>query len=323
MSDFLRAVILGMVQGLTEFIPVSSSGHLVLLPYLTGWERPGLAFDVALHFGTLFAVVAYFWRELAAMAMGLLGRDRSPTGLVYRRLGLLIVLASVPVGLVGLALEDFFEETFATPVVVPAFLLVTAALLTAAERYRDLRVARGAEVARSPGEAIGTEEPATGAATTGSTVATGVRAVSLPTGADPSDPAAVDLRGLGVRHAVVIGLLQACALFPGVSRSGSTIAAGVFSGLTREAATRFSFLLSLPALVGAGVLSLGDLSEPGMYSRGAVLAGVLAAFLSGYLAIRFLVKLVARDRLTGFALYCVALSLVGFVGYLLIGPPAG
>lgn len=323
MTEVFRAVVLGLVQGLTEFIPVSSSAHLVLVPYLASWEQPGLAFDVALHCGTLVAVVVYFRSELAATALGLLGRDRSPDGLLYRRIGLLLAAASVPVAVVGLIFEDEVGKVFESPLATSGLLLVTALLLVVGERLRDRRVARGARVdvpaaarAEAPtwsGDWKGTAPaPPSGASPT---------VARLPVGTDPTDPAGTSLQGVGLRHALLIGLAQCVALLPGVSRSGATITAGLATGLTREAATRFSFLLSLPALVGAGILKSGDLLEPGLYSASAIAAGVLAAFVSGYLAIRFLVALVARDRLTGFAYYCVFAAAVGAVGYAQIGPP--
>ena len=320
MPPWLEAIILGVVQGLTEFIPVSSSAHLVLVPYLAGWEHPGLAFDVALHIGTAAAVVVYFWRELVAMARGLLFGGRDADGHIYRRLALLVLLASVPVALVGYFLEDFVGAAFEKPLVVAGLLLITAALLFAGERSRDLRVRRSQRKAAQPdrgkpvwtGDWRGTPSPATGAGAVG----------VLPVGDDGEDPAGQTLDRLSLRHAVTIGLFQAVAILPGVSRSGSTITAGMMSGLTREAATRFSFLLSLPALVGAFIVSLPDLSEAGSYSGPVIAGGVLASFIAGYAAIRFLVRLVARDRLTGFARYCIFLSIVTLIAYQFLGPPS-
>ncbi|MDQ3537422.1 MAG: undecaprenyl-diphosphate phosphatase [Actinomycetota bacterium] len=297
MPSWLQAVILGVVQGLTEFIPVSSSGHLVLIPYLAGWPKPGLAFDVALHMGTFGAVAVFFRAELAAMARGLLGRGGQQDAL-YRRLALLVAAASVPVAILGLVFEGMVERAFASPFATALFLLITAALLLAGERRRDRRVA-AAKVPAGPGGPTGpSQKPGT---------------ADLPTGADPGDPKGRDLRKVGLRDALIVGGLQCLALLPGVSRSGTTITAGVAAGLTREAATRFSFLLSLPALVGAFVLSLGDLGEPGPYSGAAIVAAIVAAFVAGYAAVRYLVALVARDRLSPFAYYCVAASLVTLV----------
>lgn len=324
MADVLRAIVLGVVQGLTEFIPVSSSAHLVLVPYLASWERPGLAFDVALHFGTLGAVLVFFRAQLVAMALGLVGRDLSPDGLLYRRLGLLLVAASVPVAIVGLAFEDAIGGVFESPLTTSVMLLVTATLLVGGERLRDRRVASGSRVEVAvPGDVEGrawSGDWKGGRPDAPSSTPAPSTARRLPAGADPSDPRGSTLQDLGLRHALLIGLVQCLALLPGVSRSGATITAGLATGLTREAATRFSFLLSLPALVGAGLLKADDLLEPGLYPAAAIAAGVLSAFVSGYLAIRFLVALVARERLTGFAVYCVFAAVVGALGYAQIGP---
>ena len=320
MSPWVQAIILGIVQGVTEFIPVSSSAHLVLVPYLAGWEHPGVAFDIAMHLGTTAAVVVYFWRELFAMGRGLLG-GRDEDSRIYRRLAILVVVASVPVGLVGVFLEEQVGEVFEEPLVVAGLLLVTAALLVLAERSRNLRVRRAS--VKSPrseeerpvwtGDWVGTSPPS-------QTQTTGLG--TLPVGTDPDDPAGVTLERISFKHAITAGLFQAIAILPGISRSGSTITGGMMSGLTREAATRFSFLLSLPALFGAFVLGLPDLSEPGGFSGGAIAAGVIASFLSGYVAVRFLVRLVSRDRLTGFARYCVFLAIVTLIAYQFLGPPS-
>lgn len=326
LTDILQAIVLGLVQGLAEFIPISSSGHLVLVPALFGIEPGGLPFDVALHMGTMFAVIVYLRRELVAIAMALLGRDHSPRALIYRRLGLFALAGTVPVGILGLALEDQFEAVFATPVVAALMLLVTGALLLLGEFVRDRRVARaGGTPAAATGEPA---EPSAGAVTeqapaapTSGRSATDVEvakeapvAGNLPLAADANDPRGLDLGHMGLREALLVGVAQCLALLPGISRSGTTIVAGMVSGLTREAATRFSFLLSLPALGGAAVVSLGDLAGgEAVYPPAAVIAGVSAAFISGYLAIRVLIAIVSRDRLTGFALYCFAAGTAALV----------
>lgn len=317
---FVLAILLGLVQGLTEFIPVSSSGHLVLVPYLLGVEPPGLAFDVALHMGTALAVVVSFRRELGAMTSGLLGRSGSADARLYRRLGLLAAAASVPVAAAGLLLKETVEEAFASPLATSLFLLVTAAILWGGEALRSRRVRANAP-SRRDGDA---DAPAvwTGDWVGGDMAVAVPPAPALPTGEDPADPRGETLERMGLRAALVVGVAQTVALFPGISRSGATISAGMAAGMTREAATRFSFLLSLPALVGAAILSLPDLSEPGSFSVVEILAGVVVAFASGVLAIRYLLALVARDRLTGFARYCVAAGAVGLLGYVMLGPPS-
>lgn len=336
-ADWVQALVLGIVQGLTEFIPVSSSGHLVLIPYLLGWEKNSLAFDVMLHVGTMFAVLLFFRGELIAIVKGILRLDTTEQGQIYRRVGLFILPASVPIGLVGLTLESQVEEVFASPLAAALLLLVTAGLLLGLEAYRSQRVSkvpRGRAVLGTSSQQTSSQQTsglrageAEAPAWQGDWRGSGTPAegsppdADLPLGIDDSDPAGASLANLTFRQAMVAGLFQCLAVLPGVSRSGSTIAGGVFSGLTREAATRFSFLLVIPALFGATVLSLGDLGEGGE-GAGSIAIGVLAAFLSGYAAIRFLVRLVSRERLNGFAYYCIAASAVGLIGYLMIGPPS-
>lgn len=319
LTSTLHAIVLGIVQGLAEFIPISSSGHLVLIPTFFGIERGGLSFDVALHLGTMLAVIVYLRRELSAILLALVGRRRDPAALVYRKLGWFAVIGSIPVGIVGFTLLDLFEDVFATPVIAAVSLLITGTLLLLGERMRDLRVER----ARQPAPA-GLAAPVSGPASgppadefhsDASTATSGEpHTQPLPLGSDASDPAGVDLSRMSLREAVIVGLAQCAALFPGISRSGTTIVAGMASGLTREAATRFSFLLSLPALAGATLVSLPDLTDgTNVYPPLAIVAGVIAAFVAGYLAIGFLIKLVARDRLTGFALYCFAAGVLSLV----------
>jgi undecaprenyl-diphosphatase len=320
MPLWVQAIVLGIVQGLTEFIPVSSSGHLVIVPYLAGWEHPGVAFDVALHIGTAAAVMVYFRRELLAMARGLLTRHPDADALIYRRLALLVVVGSVPVALVGLFLEDAVSDVFEEPLAVAALLVVTALLLALGERRRSVRVRAQARRAHSgePGRPVWRGSWIGDRKDTPVPAPTGL----LPVGDDVEDPAGTTLEGMSLRHAITVGLFQGLAILPGISRSGSTISGGIMSGLTREAATRFSFLLSLPALIGAFVLSLPDLGEASDFSVPMIGAGVLASFVSGYLAVRFLVALVARDRLTGFARYCVFVAVLTLIAYQFLGPPS-
>lgn len=320
MPPWLQAVVLGVVQGLTEFIPVSSSAHLVIVPYLAGWPDPGLAFDVALHVGTALAVVVFFRRELLAMARGFVLGGRDPDGVVYRRLAVFVVLASIPVGIAGVLLEDLIGDAFEDPLISAGFLLVTATLLVIAEWRRSARIKRTTERTTSNPEQAVWSGSWVGDATAGPETRAGV--ATLPMGDDVEDPAGATLESMGLRQALLIGLAQMVALLPGVSRSGATISGGVVSGLTREAATRFSFLLSLPALLGAFVVSLPDLAEPGPYSGATIVGGVIASFIAGYAAVRFLVALVARDRLTGFARYCVFLAVVTLIAYQFLGPPS-
>jgi len=274
----LQALVLGLVQGVTEFIPVSSSGHLQAVPFLLGWAPGSLAFDVALHLGTLVAVVAYFRADLWGITRALLHpglRDEAARG--SRRLLLVLAVASVPAAIVGLLARDLVTAAFEEPLAIAAFLVVTALLLWSAERRRTQ---------------LGTRQHAA------------------------DDAVAVDreLGALPLSRVVGVGGAQALAIFPGVSRSGATIAAGMALGLSRGAAARLSFLMLLPITVGAALVTLPDLGtvEAGTLPFGAVeiALGVLVSAVSGYLAIRYLIAFVARRSLLPFARYVLVLAAV-------------
>jgi undecaprenyl-diphosphatase len=296
--NLFQAMFLGILQGATEFLPVSSSGHLVLVPWLLGWAAPGLAFDAVVHWGTALAVVAYFWRDwislvgaafrslhqsvwrrsravppaeqlsegpgaCAAQASAEPGPSSDQT-----RLAWLILLGTVPAALVGWLFEDFFAGMFARSSVAATFLLFTAALLTVSERW-------------------GRRER--------------------------------DLDTLVWPDALLVGLAQALAIFPGISRSGATIAAGLGRGLRRQPAARFSFLLATPITLIAGLLKVVDLAQAGNLAAQAptLAVGFLSAGLVGLACIHFLLRYLQRRRLYPFAVYCavagVACLLVVFM----------
>lgn len=263
MDEIVRAIILGLVQGVTEFLPISSSGHLMLFPWLFGWEEHPLSFDVALHVGTLVAVVAYyfkdFWRIGLAFMAGI--REREFRGHPDRVLAVLVIVGTIPAALAGVLFESQVESINDSPAVIGAFLLLTGVFLVAAH------------------------------------VLQGSRAVESMTG----------------RDALVIGAAQALALIPGVSRAGTTIVAGMFRGLRPEESARYSFLLSVPIIAGAGAvqaLDLGREAGDGM-GWGAIAAGVVTAAVSAFVAIHYLIKLLAGQRISVFAYYCFAMG--GFV----------
>jgi undecaprenyl-diphosphatase len=272
----LQAFVLGLVQGLTEFIPVSSSGHLQAIPFLFGWEPGSLAFDVALHLGTLIAVVAVFRVDLWEMARAAL-RPRDDGRRGARRLLVLLAIASLPAALVGIAARGIISAAFEQPLAIAAFLCLTAVLLWWSERRRI---------------ALGTVEHA----------------------ADDVVAVGAELDAMPWRHALGVGAAQALAIFPGVSRSGATISAGMALGLSRGAAARFSFLMLLPITVGAALVTLPDLATtaPGTLPFGPteIALGVSVSAISGYLAIRFLIALVARRSLVMFARYVLVLAAV-------------
>jgi len=258
--NIIQAIILGLIQGATEFIPVSSSGHLVLVPWLLGWDSPGLVFDTVVHWGTLVAVLVYFWRDwwalITAWLRGLFRWDWSDAN---ARLMWLLILGSIPAALIGFLLEDFFESLFGKPAWVSFFLLVTAGLLVLSERL-------------------------------------GQRTR--------------DLEDLGWLDALFIGLAQAAAIAPGISRSGATISAGLLRNVQRPDAARFSFLLATPIIFGAGLFKLLDLfSAPDPLSQAPMLiAGFLTAAICGYLCIWILLRYLQRGKLYPFAIYCAGMG---------------
>ena len=295
----LRAIVLGIVQGITEFLPISSSAHLSIVPRLLGYATPTLAFEVLLHFGTLAAVAAYFARDLWAFVLCLLapGRLGPEEAATRRRLLGLLVLASVPAAVVGFLLQDWADEQTARPLRASVWLVLTTAIMIAAELY-----------ARShrPGPAPGELEGGTGevpAARAGTRVQRH-HGRGAGTVTDPVD-AQRELDRLPVAKAAGIGLGQALALIPGTSRSGITISVGLFQGVSREAAARFSFLLSIPAILGAGILKLDDLSGA-TETPAELVACTLAAAVSGFLAVSFLIRLLRTRTLWPFIWYRLA-----------------
>jgi undecaprenyl-diphosphatase len=311
----IRALVLGIVQGLTEFLPISSSAHLSIVPRLLGYQTPALAFEVLLHFGTLAAVVAYFARDLWGFVLCLVapGRLGQEVARERRRLLGLLVLASVPAAVVGFLVQDWADAQTARPLRAAVWLVLTTAIMVAAELYARGRnhapdadgsfaAARPREVpagAEPPGQVAAGPEPQAPAAVPATRVQRhhGRQAV-----AERPGDAQEELRRLPAAKAAGIGLAQALALVPGTSRSGVTISVGLFEGVSREAAARFSFLLSIPAILGAGILKLDELS--GATETPAELAvGTLAAAVSGFLAVSFLIRLLRTRTLWPFIWY--------------------
>ena len=267
MIEYLQAIVLGIVQGATEFIPVSSSGHLVIVPWLLGWPTPTLLFDTVLHWGTLLSIVLVFWRDLWNIVIATLqSLVRRSLQNPHARLGWFIVVGSIPVMVVGLFYKDFFESLYHSAQAAGFFLFLTAGFLLLSEWFVRNRQATD------------------------------------------------DLDHLGWGQAILIGLAQALALAPGISRSGSTMAAGLATGLRRDEAARYSFLLGSPAFFGAGLLQLTDALAA---DRSEVVAqapllviGFVVSAQAGYLAIRGLLAYLRRHSLYIFAVYCVAMGVV-------------
>ncbi len=259
--NFVEAVVLGIVQGLTEFLPVSSSAHLRIVPAFLGWEDPGAAFTAVTQLGTVAAVVIYFRRDLWRIAVTWLASLRDPARRSDpdARMGWYLIVATIPIGLLGLAFKDQIESGARDLRLIAGTLIVMGLVLLAAER-------------------VGTQRKR--------------------------------LEDLTTRDGVAVGLAQSMALVPGVSRSGATISAGLFLGYTREDAARFSFLLSVPAVVLSGLFSLKDVGAgdgPGLVST---IAATVVAFGVGYAAIAWLLRYLVRHSTGVFVAYRVALGLL-------------
>lgn len=316
MLELFQAIVLGLLQGLTEFLPVSSSGHLQGVPYLLGWDTGSLAFDVLVHTATLVAVVTYFRHDLwhlASAGLGLGDHDARTRRDAWVMIGLLAI-GTVPAAFAGVAFADVFEAAFASPRAVALFLYVTALLLWTAERMRRRRI-EATPALRARLEHGGAPE-----LEDRPVVEDVARELPLEPAAEAeledlggSDPGR-GIESLRVRDAVAVGLAQALAIFPGISRSGATIAMGMGLGLSRTAAARFSFLLSVPIILGATLSIVPDIGTrtPDTLDFGAVeiIAGMLAAGFSGYWAISTLLAVIQRRDLLGFARYVVVFGTV-------------
>ena len=258
----IQALILGSVQGLTEFLPVSSSAHLILVPWLLGWKDQGLTFDVMLHAGTLVALLSFFWQDWMGMISATFRRESPGT----RQTGsawflFMLICATIPAAVAGFLAQKIVETQLRSPLVLATTMIGLALLLWLAERTARLKK---------------------------------------------------DLHQVSMLDALSIGVAQALALIPGTSRSGITITAGLFRGLTREAAARFSFLLSAPIIAGAALKKLLDLRHAGVgeAERLPLLFGFLASLAVGYLTIKFLLKFLQTNTLYIFVYYRIILGIV-------------
>jgi undecaprenyl-diphosphatase len=318
---YLEAAVVGLIQGVTELFPVSSLGHNVLLPALIGgsWatdlnvaapESPYLAFIVGLHVATALALLIYFWRDWVRIIGGFFSslRDRR-IETVDQKLAWMIILATIPVGLVGLVFEHEFRVLFAKPIRAAIFLIINGLILFAGEKFRTRRsLAADAE--------IETEEDLAERRAAGSGVAmhaSGQRAVKQLE-ASRAVQADQRLTAVGYLQALVIGSSQILALLAGISRDGVVMVSGMFRGLSRQDAARFSFLLSTPVILAAGVLKLPDLTGSlGKGIHGQVIVGSILSGVGAYLSVRFLMKYFQTRTLTPFAVYCVVVGLASVI----------
>jgi undecaprenyl-diphosphatase len=260
----IEAIVLGLVQGLTEFLPISSSGHLRIVPAFLGWEDPGAAFTAVIQLGTMAAVLLYFRHDLWRIAKAFLRELRVP----FRQrsheanLGWFIVLGTIPISVFGVIFSDQIESGARDLYLIGSALILFSFVMLAAER-------------------VGTRQR--------------------------------QLAELDARDGWFIGFAQALALIPGVSRSGATISAGLFRGFDRAAAARYSFLLSVPAVVLSGLYELRDLGEGDTASAAATVIATLAAFVSGYAAIAWLLRYLASHTLNVFVAYRIPLGILVLV----------
>lgn len=267
--NLFQSLLLGLVQGLTEFLPVSSTAHLILVPWLLGWAidpNTAFVFDVLLQWGTLAAVIVYFWKDLWAIARAVIAGviQRQPFNTAEARLGWLIVVATIPAVLIGLGLKPFFESLHHEPKIVAAILLGAAVLIFGSERL-------------------------------------GKRTRNLDS--------------LTWADALIVGSSQALALLPGVSRSAATICGGLIRDLERPAAARFSFLMSIPVMLGAGVLAIKDLVEIPNYTAylPSLAAGFVVSAVVGFASIHWLLGFLAKRPMYVFGWYRVVVGAVGLL----------
>lgn len=294
MISYFQAVVIGLLQGVTELFPISSLGHSVLVPAWLGWDKLVtaqsakesfyLAFVVALHVATAIALLVYFRRDWGRIITGFFRTLRTRRiETTDERMAWLLVIGSIPTGVLGLAFEHSLRTLFAKPLASAIFLTVNGMVLLAGELFRRAAMGRaGSSGAAPPGRA-----------------------------ADGRPPAALDYKEAGA-----VGVAQAASLFAGISRSGVTMVAGLARGLDHEDAARFSFLLATPIILAAGVYKVPDLLGPlGDGVRAQALVGALCAGVAGYLSVSFLVRFFHARTLTPFAIYCLiagALSILRF-----------
>lgn len=268
--ELFQAFILGMVQGLGEFLPISSSAHLILAPWLFSWPDQGLAFDVALHWGTLIAVITYFYKDIWLLIKGFFHSLRKSTrdfqNNIYQKLSWLLILASIPGAVIGKLLESRVETSFRNPILIAVTLSLVGLILWLADRY-------GAKLKT--------------------------------------------LAHISWINALLIGISQAAAIIPGVSRSGATMTTGLLQGFSRQDAAKFSFLMSIPIILGAGLFKLPEIAQIENHAQLAV--GFISSTVFGFLAIKYMLKYIANRSFAIFTWYRFALAALIVIVYLIRG----
>ena len=313
--SILQSIVLGIIQGITEFFPISSSGHLVVFPYFFNWDYPPLYFTVAVHFATLAAVVTVFYKEIfriiREVILGIFIRKQRTSG--NFKIGIFLIIASIPAAAAGFFLDDYVESLFSKPMAVAIFLLVTTLFLWLGE-LKGKRIE--AKLSNGSGniQDISINKYSSG---------TSKEVMESELTSD------IEVKGSGRKKvrfnlpiAVMVGLGQAVAILPGVSRSGATISFARFFGIRRSEAVKFSFLLSIPVIFGTFIFELYRSSgiifgSSNLHAVQNLIAGFLSSYLAGLFAVRFIVYMTRKRNLNIFAVYCICLSAAIFIFYMM------
>ena len=257
----LKAIILGIIQGVAEFLPISSSAHLILFPYLFGWEESGLAFDIALHFGTMMAVLAIFFKDWWNLFIGAIKDIKDKKKSTNGRMFWYLIIATVPAALTGLLLDDVIENIIRNKIwIIALALAIMGVLIYIGDKWASKHYKK---------ETI--------------------------------------FEDISLKQALIVGIFQAFAVIPGFSRSGTTILAGRLQGISKEAITKFTFLLSVPVICGATILKIGDLA----FTK-EVIVGIISSFAMGVISIKFLLSYIKKHDFSIFAFYRVIFALIVF-----------
>ena len=258
----LKAIILGIIQGVAEFLPISSSAHLILFPYLFGWEESGLAFDIALHFGTMMAVLAIFFKDWWNLFIGAIKDIKDKKKSTNGRMFWYLIIATVPAALTGLLLDDIIENIIRNKIwIIALSLAIMGLLIYIGDKWASKHYKKETK-----------------------------------------------FEDINLKQALIVGIFQAFAVIPGFSRSGTTILAGRLQGISKEAITKFTFLLSVPVICGATILKVGDLA----FTK-EVIVGIISSFAMGVISIKFLLSYIKKHDFSIFAFYRVILALIVFV----------
>ncbi len=261
MIEIFKAFILGIIQGLTEFLPVSSSGHLVLAQHFMKYQKPNISFETVLHLGSLLAVLIYFRKDILELVKAPFERPsekrkQNLSSILY------LIVATFITGVLGILLKDKFEEMFNHPILASGMLIITGLILYFSDKISNTKIT---------------------------------------------------MDKIGIKRSVIIGLGQTFAIIPGISRSGTTIAVSIYSGIKREDAAKFSFLLSIPAILGANLSEFKSLKELSPNFIPQYIVGAVAAFISGYLVIAWLINIVKKQKLKIFSMYCWIVAIVSAI----------